>query len=51
MNVELTERDKDSGKQERRKRIKESRYNRDVRGVSQRKFRSTWGGRLQKREK
>ncbi|KAJ3626116.1 hypothetical protein MTP99_016638 [Tenebrio molitor] len=33
MNVELTERDKDTGKQERRERIKESRYNRDVRGV------------------
>ncbi|KAJ3635342.1 hypothetical protein MTP99_008256 [Tenebrio molitor] len=28
MNVELSERDKDTGKQERRERIKESRYNR-----------------------
>ncbi|KAH0820032.1 hypothetical protein GEV33_002761 [Tenebrio molitor] len=41
MNVELTERDKDTGKQERRERIKESRYNRDVRGVGEKKFRST----------
>jgi hypothetical protein len=49
-NVELSERDKDSGKQERRERITEFRYNRDVRGVSQRKFRSTWGGES-KREK
>jgi hypothetical protein len=29
MNVELSERDKDTGKQERRERIKESRYNRN----------------------
>jgi hypothetical protein len=42
MNVELTERDKDTGKQERRERIKESRYNRDVRVVGEKKFRSTW---------
>jgi hypothetical protein len=28
MNVELSERDKDTSKQERRERIKESRYNR-----------------------
>jgi hypothetical protein len=36
MNIELTERDKDTGKQERRERIKESRY-RDVRGVREEK--------------
>jgi hypothetical protein len=29
MNVELSERDKDTDKQERRERIKESRYNRE----------------------
>jgi hypothetical protein len=34
MNVELTERDKDTDNQERRKRIKESRYNRNDRGNS-----------------
>jgi hypothetical protein len=51
MNVELSERDKVTDKQERRERIKESRYNRRMRDVSQRKFRSTWGERVQEKEK
>jgi hypothetical protein len=42
MNVEHSERDKDTDKQERRERIKESRYNREYERW-QRKFRSTWG--------
>jgi hypothetical protein len=42
MNVELSERDKDTEKQERTGRM---------RGVSQRKFHSTWGERVQKKEK
>jgi hypothetical protein len=42
MSVELNERDKDTDKQERRERIKESRYNREYERW-QRIFRSTWG--------
>jgi hypothetical protein len=49
MNVELSERDKDIDKQERREKIKESRYNREYKRP--RKFQSTWGKRVQKREK
>jgi hypothetical protein len=52
--VELSKRDKDTDKQERRERTKESRYNGitgSMRGVWQRKFRNTWGERVQKKEK
>ncbi|KAJ3620596.1 hypothetical protein MTP99_004531 [Tenebrio molitor] len=45
MSADLSKRDKDTDKQKRRERIKESMYNRD------RKFRSTWGERVQEREK
>jgi hypothetical protein len=49
MNVQLSERDKDTDKQERRERIKESRYNK--RCVWKRKLRSIWGERVQEKEK
>jgi hypothetical protein len=51
MNVELSERDRDTDKQERRERIRESRFNRRVWEVYDRKFRSTWGERVQKERK
>jgi hypothetical protein len=43
MIVELSERDKDTDKQEGRERIIESRYNRE--------FLSTWGEKVQEKEK
>jgi hypothetical protein len=51
MNVELSERDKNTEKQERRERIKESRYNRKYERCMPEKFRSTWGERVQKKER
>ncbi|KAJ3629633.1 hypothetical protein MTP99_014013 [Tenebrio molitor] len=50
VNVELRERDKDTDNEERKERIKESRYNREYERCM-RKFRSTWGERVQVKEK
>jgi hypothetical protein len=50
MDVELSERDKDTDKQDRRERIKESRYNREYKGVCQRIFRGTWRERERDRK-
>jgi hypothetical protein len=43
MNAELSERDRDTDKQERRERIKESRYNREYERCMTEEIRSTWG--------
>jgi hypothetical protein len=61
MNVELSERDKDTrtSKKQRKKEGKEGKESKNPdtigsmrgRGVRQRKFRSTWGERMQKKEK
>jgi hypothetical protein len=53
MNVELSERDKDTDKQERRERIKESRYNRKYKKVYDRRNSGVagWKERAQKKEK
>jgi hypothetical protein len=56
MNVELSERDEDTDKQESKKEGKGSKNPDTIesmrgRGVRQRKFRSTWGERMQKKEK
>jgi hypothetical protein len=45
INAELSERGKDTDKKERREKIKESRHNREY----DRKFRSTWGERVQEK--
>jgi hypothetical protein len=50
MNVELRERDKHADNEERRAGIKESRYNREYERCM-RKFRNTWGERVQVKEK
>jgi hypothetical protein len=47
MNAELSERDKDTDKQERRKRIKESRYNREYERCMTEEIMSTCGERVQ----
>jgi hypothetical protein len=46
MNVELSERDKDTNKQERRERSKNPDTTGSTGGLWQRKFRSTWGERV-----
>jgi hypothetical protein len=51
INVELSERDKDTDKQERRERIKESRYNRNYEKCMTEEFQSTWRERECKRKK
>jgi hypothetical protein len=51
MNVELNERDKDTDKQERRERIEESRDNRKSERCMTEEIRSTWGEKVQKKEK
>jgi hypothetical protein len=48
MNVELSERDKDKDKPEKRDRIKELKYNSTE---QERKFQSTWGERVQERKR
>jgi hypothetical protein len=51
MNVELSERDKDTDKQERSERIKESRYNMEYEKCMTEEIRSTWGEGVQEKEK
>jgi hypothetical protein len=51
MNVKLSERDKDTDKQERRERIKESRYNMEYEKCMTEEIRSTWGEGVQEKEK
>jgi hypothetical protein len=51
MNVELSERDKDTDKKEKRDRIKESRYNKEYDRYMTEEFRITWEERVQEKEK
>jgi hypothetical protein len=51
MNAEQSERDKGTDKQERRERIKESRYNRKNERCMTEEFLNTWGERVQEKEK
>jgi hypothetical protein len=50
-NVELSERIKDTDKQQRRERIKESRYNREYERCVAEEIPESWGERVQEREK
>jgi hypothetical protein len=49
--VELSERIKDTDKQQRRERIKESRYNREYERCVAEEILESWGERVQEREK